>query len=217
MSKHSILVAIPALNGQVSHLTCNGLFESGDLYSSLLFHPGRASLTLVRDELAATFLRSPYETLALIDSDIGFTRRHFQQLVTAHKQYRFIGGAVPFRSPEQYGHVCAEIVDSARTLGGEILACKWMTLGFSLIHRSVFQAIIDSEVVTPYRADHNQTMHNFFPCKSDGGELKSECMTFCEKSTFVGLPPFLHCGVEVTHVGPYVYRFPQNAEPMQST
>lgn len=78
-----VMIAIPAYEGKIGYplmLAISALLRRRDDVGLVAF-PGRASLSLVRDEIAATFLASKADRLLMMDSDIHCTPDDIQLLL----------------------------------------------------------------------------------------------------------------------------------------
>jgi hypothetical protein len=81
-----ILVSIPAYDGRIETHCVGGLTSSMGLFAGITFVIGHAAVNLARNKIVHGFLKTKYEHLVCIDSDIGFTRQDFEFLLEGDEE-----------------------------------------------------------------------------------------------------------------------------------
>src|SRR5208282_6625858 len=77
-----VLIATPIRGNQTVTLYTAGLLQSMGLHGGWLPMAGQSDIYVARNVLANEFLaRKQFDTLVMIDSDIGFTRQDLQNLI----------------------------------------------------------------------------------------------------------------------------------------
>lgn len=161
-------------------------------------------LTFARNRIASEFLKSPYEWLWMVDSDIQFTPRTLAALMEhADADERPIVGALCFVSdgndvlPTMY----AAKPKADGTFGGlfqltdwpvnELLRLDATGCGCILIHRSVFDRLS--------KANPDDDGLWFFEMIVDRHHY-GEDMAFCLRAGMAGIPIHVHTGIQAAHI-----------------
>ena len=127
----TVIVTIPAYDGKLKTHCVGGLTASMGLFAGLGFINGYAAVNQARNEIANNFLKSKFEHLVCIDSDIGFTRQDLEYLLEGDEEA-----------------VCAEYARKVDTEDPNNFVKPGNAefgLGFARIHRGVFERIADKK------------------------------------------------------------------------
>lgn len=203
----SVMAAVPAGNGQLYVSCVEGLLQSSDLFAGIMTHPGRASPTLARNEIANAFLASPFDALFMIDADIGFVRADVEALISdlnnpsanGHSRH-FVCGVIPDRSP---GGKVSMGLEYLRDSSG-LVSVGWCSVGFSIVRRNALETLVERNMVARYMVD-GRLQHDFYPARADGVIFETDCMSFCHNLQDIGVQTWVDKSVRVTHSGPHCY------------
>lgn len=215
----SILVGIPCYNGWISDITNTGLFELGKLLlrhkidHGLLTLSNQSLISFGRSKIANFFLNNTqFEYLLFLDSDIGFRAEDVIQLLSYKKQ--LISGAYPLKTlPLQWNYTLTE----PAVLENPLIGIDSIGIGFSLIHRTVFQAIADkygSEIkYIPQNDTENQQIspaeiansYHFFREMHNGFTWLSEDISFFLRAKSCGFQAWLDTSIKLRHLGSHIY------------
>src|SRR5882672_7054656 len=81
-----VMLATPIRGNQTVTLYTAGLLQSTGLHGGWLPMAGQSDIYVARNVLANTFMENEkYDTLVMIDSDIGFTRQNLQDLIDSQE------------------------------------------------------------------------------------------------------------------------------------
>lgn len=191
---------------------------------------GTNGLIAARNEVVTQFLATEAEWLWWVDSDMGFRDDALDRLLAVADPDRspMVGGlcfAVKQIESDGMGGIRGEVVpalyqwhDNTDGTGGfvawrdyprdAVAEVAGTGSAFVLIHRSVFEKVAEQ-----HGAGHwYDRMVNPLT-----GQLLGEDLAFCARVRMVGLPIFVHTGVETTHrkpmyVGEMDYRHPDDLE-----
>lgn len=194
------MLATPAY-GKFSGCYVVGLMGSIGVYNAWLPHYGQADIYVARNALVNTFMaQTDFETLIMVDSDIGFTRQNLIDLIAA--PHDFVSGMYPTKgtAPEwMFRELNGEkpIIASIPEVG--LREVKWLATGFLKINRCVFQALIDSGQVAGYGQGK---CHQFFQGVVADDFLLSEDYSFSELVRRTGkFKAYVDCGIALEHEG----------------
>lgn len=145
-------VFIPTMDGKVIAELAGSLIASGPSFGGVSFTSGVSHVQLARNVVAEKFLRSDFQWMVCIDADIGFTPQDFRYLLEPWNQ-NHVGrdepeptrAVVAGRMPDgREVEISADLVVTAEYAfkNDTCSPCK-MGLGFTRIHRSVFERLSD--------------------------------------------------------------------------
>lgn len=215
----SILIGIPCYNGWISDITNAGLFELGKLLvkhkisHGLLTLSNQSLISFGRSKIANFFLNNTqFEYLFFLDSDIGFQAEDVLQLLSHQKL--LISGAYPLKTlPLQWNYALTEPAIAENPLIG----IDSIGIGFSLIHRTVFQAIADKYGAEIKYIPHSDTenlqisaaeianSYHFFRELQNGFTWLSEDISFFLRAKNCGIQAWLDTSIKLRHVGSHIY------------
>jgi len=195
-----VLIATPIRGNQTVTLYTAGLLQSTGLHGGWLPMAGQSDIYVARNVLANEFLqRTDYTTLVMIDSDIGFTRQHLQDLIES--QEAFVSGL--------YTDKCQPPMPFCRDVEGKpvplediplqgMLKARFVPGGFLKVHRSVLEAIIEQKLVASYGGGK---LHHFYNGRIVFDNLLSEDYSFSDLVYQAGFQPWINCGIRLNHDG----------------
>ena len=83
-----VLIATPIRGNQTVTLYTAGMLQAAGLHGGWLPMAGQSDIYVARNVLVNEFLRKPqFDTMICIDSDIGFTRQHLQDLILTDEPF----------------------------------------------------------------------------------------------------------------------------------
>jgi len=195
-----VLIATPIRGNQTVTLYTAGLLQSTGLHGGWLPMAGQSDIYVARNVLANEFLqRTDYTTLVMIDSDIGFTRQHLQDLIES--QEAFVSGL--------YTDKCQPPMPFCRDVDGKpvpledipaqgMLKARFLPGGFLKVDRSVLEAIIEQKLVASYGGGK---FHHFYNGRIVFDNLLSEDYSFSDLVYQAGFQPWINCGIRLNHDG----------------
>lgn len=210
-------VAIHEMGGTYRHLSIDG-----------------ADIVIARNILAHSFLKDDScDYVLFIDSDMAIDLAVIRRLLKAEKP--LIGGAYSERRLDLQVYAAAMVEEDndarARALASNYTVqmkpgekkisggiCPVDALGFGcvLIHRDVFQALIDREIVEPFVSSKLKDLglegpvYDFFKeIQLEDGDWLSEDYSFCRRVRELGdIQILAYVGAGIGHVGPFTYSGP---------
>lgn len=212
----SVMIGLPCYGGNVSDKTVMGLFNlskqfvRNDIDHALLTVANQSSVTLGRSKIANFFLNNTeFEYLFFLDSDIGFKAADVIKLL----DYKLpvVCGAYPMKAyPLQWNYTLTQ----PNEMMGSLIKIDRIGLGFSLIHRSVFEAVAKrypelkfepAEVgTTPTQKEIENSYHYFSEMKI-GNQFFSEDLSFYNRVKQCGIDIWMDSSIELSHVGSHVF------------
>lgn len=155
------------------------LFSCGNLLSGILECSGRGDINFVRNYLVWQFLRTPFEWLVMIDTDIEFTREAMECLLSGADAA--VNGAYMKKDGS-----------------GDMVTAG---CGFTRVHRKVFEVLRDERFAPPFN-HHLGTMHDYFMTgATDQGGWISEDVGFWLLAKDIGIVPRLEMDLNLRHWG----------------
>lgn len=221
----TVMVAIPCHDGKVMAELCGMLVSSRDFFSAISLPAECSNVSLVRNMIADSFLRSPFEWLVCIDSDIVPRREDFEFLLQPTAAKDDLEEWTPSTrigqdesSPQGFDVlVCAEY-----PYKNDDLAPIKLGMGFVRIHRCVFQTLQelkheDTGEPRLWQCHHQgRLITDFFPTGPllsqfvPTAEWKGEDHGFFTLCMLAGLVPRIETRTRLVHIGrkAYVYQGP---------
>jgi hypothetical protein len=197
---NKILIATPIRGNQTVTLYTAGIMQSTGLHGGWLPMAGQSDVYVARNVLANEFLkRKNFDTLVMIDSDIGFTRQHLQDLIESDED--LVSGL--------YTDKCQPPAPFCRDNDGKpvaladiptegMLAARFLPGGFLKIERRVFETLIEKKAVLPYG---NGAFHQFYFGRIVLDNLLSEDYSFSDLCFQNGFQGWINCGIRLNHDG----------------
>lgn len=216
----SILIGLPCYGGVVSDKTTNSLFNLGKLFvrngvdHGIMTLSNESLISRGRSRIVNFFINNTeFEYLFFLDSDIGFDPADVLKLLAHEKE--IVCGAYPMKTvPLQWNFTLSE----PKQTSGSLVAIERIGIGFSLIHRSVFERIVqrygselkytptnESTTINPTVAEHANSYHFFHEMKT-GDIYLPEDLSFFTRARSVGVQPWLDTSINLCHVGSHVFR-----------
>lgn len=195
-----VMLATPAYS-KFSGCYVVGLMGSIGIFNAWLPHYGQADIYVARNALVNTFMaQTDFETLIMVDSDIGFSRDNLQQLIESKGD--FVSGLYPTKgsAPEwMFRELNGEKPIPATVPESGLREVKWLATGFLKINRCVFEALIKSGQVAEYGQGK---CHQFFQGVVADDFLLLEDYSFSELVRRTGkFKAYVDCGIALEHEG----------------
>jgi len=195
-----VLIGTPIRGNQTVTLYTAGLLQSAGLHGGWLPMAGQSDVYVARNVLLNEFYRrKEFNTLIWIDSDIGFSRQHLQDLIDTEEQ--FVSGLytdkcqppMPFCRDEngvqmQLADIPSEGMIPARFVPG----------GFLKVERSVVDTLIEKGNLQQYG---QKNFWHFYFGRIAFDNLLSEDYSFSDLVFSVGIQPWINCGIRLNHDG----------------
>jgi hypothetical protein len=215
----SVLICVPSYGGIVSDKTAVSLFNLGktlvrnSIDHALLSLSNESLITRGRSKMANFFLNNTeYKYLFFLDSDIGFDPTDVLKLLSHKKD--IVSGAYPMKSiPLEWNFSLSE--NGKRD--NDLVAIDRIGIGFTLIHRKVFESIIekygDELKFIPRRSkkeditieELNNSYHFFSELKYEDTYLPED-LSFFERTKNCGFQPWMDVSINLSHVGSHVFQ-----------
>lgn len=216
----SVLICVPCYGGLVSDKTTNSLFNlakklvRNNIDHGLLTLANESLISKGRSKIANFFLNNTnYEYLFFLDADVGFNDDDFIKLLSHKKE--IVSGAYPMKTIPLKWNFTLETPEKRE---GNLIAIQKIGIGFTLIHRSVFEKIIkkfgDELKYFPaheninYKMtekDFNNSYHFFHEYKLDNVYLPED-LSFFQRVKDCGVQPWLDVSINLSHVGSHVFK-----------
>ncbi len=233
----TILVAIPAYDGKVLAELAGSLIASAGAFGAVSIKSEVSLVPLVRNIIAHQFIKSPFEWLVCIDSDIGFTPQDFRFLMEARNQNHLSrqepeptrvlisGGDIsPLANPPRVKGEEADVLVTAEYAYKTDLCepCR-MGLGFTRIHKSVFEKLAQlkhedgASRLWEYRMK-GEMYRDYYPCGPflsqllPTGDWKGEDHGFFTLCALAGIAPRIETRTSLVHFGRKGYPYYPNGE-----
>jgi hypothetical protein len=235
----SLFVATPMYGGQCTGHHAVGLAQivtmsfQKNIRVFYSFMMNESLITRARDSLAHDFIKSDYTHLLFLDADIGFNAFDIPAMIEADKDIicglypkkeinwlkvkKAIDRGVVGKDLERYtGEFVVRLVDAKHTTGlmNEPLEIECGGTGFMLIHRRVFEGLLDK--VPTYTSDmyiatdmirEKKIIHQFFDTSicPKTNNLLSEDYHFCALAREHGFKIFAAPWAKLSHTGAYTF------------
>lgn len=216
----SVMIGLPAYGGNISDKTTSGLFGLGKAFvrnninHSILISANESLITKGRSKIANFFLNNTdLEYLFFLDSDIGFSPNDVLKLLSHNRE--IVCGAYPMKTlPLKWNFTLTE----PQKREGNLIQIERIGIGFSLIHRSVFEKIISkfgeelkyvpSENTIGHETTENEknnSYHFFSEMKIDNAYM-SEDLSFFTRAKMCGVQPWMDVSINLCHVGSHLFQ-----------
>jgi len=196
----SALICTPIRGGMVHVQHAVGILQSTGLFNGWLPHPGQSDIYVARCVLANEFLKTPFDDLLFIDSDVGFSRKMLQDLIESEGDV--VSGLVPDKSPVPVALMRG--LDSKPIPVSEIPPEGMIEVGmvpcaFLKIRRKVLTTLLETNAVAKYGPDG--IYGQFFAGLIENEHLLSEDYSFSKLCRAAGFKLWVNCGIRVDHDG----------------
>lgn len=216
----SVLICMPCYGGSVSDKTTNSLFNLGKTFvrnnvpHGLLTTANESLISKGRSKMANFFINNTeYEYLFFLDADVGFDPNDVLKLLEHQKE--IVCGAYPMKTvPLKWNFTLTEPLRKK----GNLVAIERIGIGFSLIHRSVFDRIVEKYgqelkyIPTGESIGHettekemNNSYHFFSELKEEHIYLPED-LSFFTRAKRCGFQPWMDVSINLCHVGSHVFQ-----------
>ena len=228
------MIAMPCYQGQC-HVRCmqsilnlTHIFKDNDIHHVFFPLDFESLIPRGRNLCASAFLKSDCSHLFFIDSDIQFNPSDVLKLLQHEKQ--IIVGLYPQKklhfdkitqaiqssiTMKEFTQKCTQkngnILQNTDSL--DLVLMKDAPTGFMLIHRSVFDILIEKIPTLAYKNDvvgydqfaHNGKIFNFFQVGVVNDRYLSEDYGFSTLCRACNIPIYADTSVELCHIGQFLY------------
>jgi glycosyltransferase involved in cell wall biosynthesis len=205
--KTSVFIGI-ACYDDVKLGTAESLFHLGQQLSSnqigsMLMFAKSPYVGKCRNMLVSAFLKTQGEYLLFIDADVGFTPDAVIKMIEAKKQvictlYRVKKQSLKIEYPLVLDNKDLLLVDDK-----DNMKIKVGPTGLMLIHRNVFESIIQHHPELKIKNEDDPFMYDFFNTVFKDGHWYGEDVSFCHIINKLGIEMYANIGSETTHYGTY--------------
>lgn len=200
MTNKTVMIAIPAYEGKVNGHLLMALAELRRKREDvgILINEGRASLTLVRDEIVHTFLdHIQCHTLLMIDTDVICTDYHLEKMIDS--SYGFVSACVPPRAGMDSTHgfnYTGELINWEDFKREEVVPARFLPCSMMKITRA---ALMKAKPFTVEYTVNGFRWNNFFPCGVVDGRMLTEAYYFSHIMRQAGNHAWIDFSVKVGH------------------
>jgi hypothetical protein len=216
----TVLICIPCYGGNVSDKTLTSVFNLGKILvrnnidHGLLTTANESLISKGRSKMANFFINNTnYEYLFFLDADVGFDSNDVLKLLDHKKE--LVCGAYPMKTiPLKWNFTLSEPLKRERNL----VAIERIGIGFSLIHRSVFDKLIEKygdelkyipkEESIGYKTtekEMNNSYHFFSEFKKDNVYLPED-LSFFTRVKNCGVQTWMDVSINLCHVGSHIFQ-----------
>jgi hypothetical protein len=215
----SVLICVPCYGGNVSDKTLTSIFNLGktlvrnNINHGLLTTANESLISKGRSKMANFFINNTdYEYLFFLDADVGFNADDVLKLLNHQKE--LVCGAYPMKTiPLKWNFTLSEPIKKE----GSLVAIEKIGIGFSLIHRSVFDKLTKKygEELKYFPKEesigHQITEKEMFNSYHFFSELKEDNVYLPEDLSFFtrvkkcGVQAWMDVSINLCHVGSHVF------------
>ncbi len=216
----TVLICVPCYGGNVSDKTLTSIFNLGktlvrnNINHGLLTTANESLISKGRSKMANFFINNTdYEYLFFLDADVGFNADDVLKLLNHKKE--LVCGAYPMKTiPLKWNFTLSEPIKRE----GSLVAIEKIGIGFSLIHRSVFDKLTKKygEELKYFPKEesigHQITEKEMFNSYHFFSELKEDNVYLPEDLSFFtrvkkcGVQPWMDVSINLCHVGSHVFQ-----------
>jgi len=198
-----VLLATPIRGNQTVTLYTAGLMQSAGIYGAWLPMAGQSDIYVARNVLANEFLRrKEFDTLVMVDSDIGFTRQQLTDLIDTDEQV--VSGLytdkcqppVPFCRDENGMQLALEDIPMSG-----MLQARFVPGGFLKVERSAFDTLISKADELGIKQYGQKNFWHLYFGMIALDNLLSEDYSFSNLMWLAGVQPWINCGIRLNHDG----------------
>ena len=167
-----------------------------------------------RNILTALFLRSKYDYLLFIDADVEFEPEAVIRMLVTKKDIILTPYRVKLPHDPNLVKYTISFPDDKNVpiLPGDIVEIAEGPAGLLLIHRKVFEFLMDScprlKIKHPFRKESDPYLYNFWDTTFDldTGEWKGEDLSFCALARGAGFKLYANLDSWTTHHGSWGWK-----------
>lgn len=208
----SVLIATPCYGGQLtlgyfrSAIAIADACRTRGIEYDFLVTEGESLVTRARNNLVATFMRTDYQTLAMIDADIEMTGEDFIKLVESTAKVR--GAAVNMKRKD-YAECLSCFKDGRQVkrdeMPNEPFEVDYLGAAVMFIDRGVFDTLAEAHPERSYQDPIVGKGYALFEQAIVGDTYLSEDYGFCLTVKEHGIPIVCDPSVKVSHYGQGVW------------
>ena len=203
-----IVIGYPCYDGrsevQAMQTLMQCLFSPEIPVQSIQYLNGDSLVTRARNKIVHKFLKTGHPYLLFIDSDILFTPSDIVRLRANNKP---VCGGVYFKKKIPY----SPVANTSLEQHGHMHKMKECGTGFLMVHREVFETIMEKEPQFFYKNDSDEEAgddyYDFFRVGVVDGRYLSEDYYFCHLARKYGFDIWLDTSIYTRHIGRAVYPF----------
>ncbi len=164
-----------------------------------------------RNALTALFLRSKYDYLLFIDADVEFNPEAVIRMLVTKKDIILTPYRVKFPQDVNFTKYSVSFPDDKNVtiLPGDLVEISEGPAGLMLIHRKVFEFLMDSctrlKIKHPFKKESDPYLYNFWDTTfdMDNGLWRGEDISFCRLARDYGFKIYANIKSRTTHHGSY--------------
>ena len=164
-----------------------------------------------RNALTALFLRSKYDYLLFIDADVEFNPEAVIRMLVTKKDIILTPYRVKFPQDVNIAKYSVSFPDdkNVNILPGDLVEISEGPAGLMLIHRKVFEFLMDScprlKIKHPFQKESDPYLYNFWDTTfdMDKGLWRGEDISFCRLARDYGFKIYANIKSRTTHHGSY--------------
>ena len=164
-----------------------------------------------RNALTALFLRSKYDYLLFIDADVEFNPEAVIRMLVTKKDIILTPYRVKFPQDVNFTKYSVSFPDDKNVsiLPGDLVEISEGPAGLMLIHRKVFEFLMDScprlKIQHPFKKESDPYLYNFWDTTfdKDQGLWRGEDISFCRLARDYGFKIYANIKSQTTHHGSY--------------
>ena len=164
-----------------------------------------------RNALTALFLRSKYDYLLFIDADVEFNPEAVIRMLVTKKDIILTPYRVKFPQDVNIAKYSVSFPDdkNVNILPGDLVEISEGPAGLMLIHRKVFEFLMDScprlKIKHPFQKESDPYLYNFWDTTFDmyQGLWRGEDISFCRLARDYGFKIYANIKSQTTHHGSY--------------
>ena len=160
-----------------------------------------------RNALTALFLRSKYDYLLFIDADVEFNPEAVIRMLVTKKDIILTPYRVKFPQDVNFTKYSVSFPDDKNVsiLPGDLVEISEGPAGLMLIHRKVFEFLMDScprlKIQHPFKKESDPYLYNFWDTTfdMDQGLWRGEDISFCRLARDYGFKIYANIKSQTTH------------------
>jgi len=164
-----------------------------------------------RNTLTALFLRSKYDYLLFVDADVEFEPEAVIRMLVTKKDIILTPYRVKFPHDPNLTKYSISFPDDNKVpiLPGDLVEISEGPAGLMLIHRKVFEFLMDScpslKIKHPHKKESDPYLYNFWDTTFDldQGLWRGEDISFCRLARDYGFKIYANIKSRITHHGSY--------------
>jgi len=169
----------------------------GEVDLHICFLVGESLIQRARNTIANKFLRSKYDYLLMIDSDIIFKKEVLQQLLSHNKP--LIGANYVHKNTMKRWAGKPDDFDE------ELSPASFIPTGMILIKRNTLDLLKERIDVPTYKTSESLKEYGFFNCFIDNNILLSEDWAFSKRCEQAKIKGYIDNTIQLGHIGQKIY------------